>query len=140
MTDTKTKIRTTVTAYLAASPARDAIEFYKRAFGATEQFCLEPDEQGRIGYATISIGETTLALSDEWPEMNVKQPKTLGGYSVSFVIEVDDADRAFERAVAAGAAIERPLKDEPYGRAGWLIDPFGHRWCINTPDHQHPHD
>jgi PhnB protein len=118
-----------VTAYLCASPATDAIAFYKRAFGAEERYRLDNGD-GRIGHAEITIGETVLFLSDEWDEYRVLSPKTLQGNSTSFVLEVDDADGAFERAVEAGATVERPVADAPYGRGGWLIDPFGHRWSV----------
>ncbi len=134
-----TAVRTKVTAYLCANGAAEAIEFYKRAFGATENFRMAEDD-GRIGHAEITIGDTTLYLSDDWPEMGVRDPNSLNGHSVSFVLDVADADAAFQKALEAGAKVDRPLKDEPYGRAGWLIDPFGHRWCIMTPDHQHPHE
>lgn len=136
MTNTITGTR--VTAYLCCNGASGAIDFYKRAFGAKELYRM--DDGGRIGHAEITIGDTVLYVSDEWPEMHVLSPKSLGGYSTSFVIEVANADAAFKRAIDAGAEVERPLKDEPYGRAGWLVDPFGHRWCLNTPDHQHTHD
>ncbi len=131
MTDTRTGVRR-VTAYLCVEGAAEAIAFYTRAFGATERYRITmPD--GRIGHAEISLGESVLMLSDEAPELGVLSPHRLGGNSTSFVIEVDDADAAFERALAAGATMERPLKDEPYGRAGWVVDPFGHRWSIMTP-------
>jgi PhnB protein len=129
MTNT-TATKTKVTAYLCCKGASEAIDFYTRAFGADERYRME--DGGRIGHADIGIGETTLFLSDEWPEMHVLSPKSLGGYTASFVLEVPDSDAAFQRAIDAGAEVERPLKDEPYGRAGWLTDPFGHRWCINT--------
>jgi PhnB protein len=126
---------TRVTAYLCANGAAEAIDFYKRAFGAEERYRME-DASGRIGHAEITIGDTTLFLSDEWAEMGVLSPKTLGGHPVSFVIDVAEVDAAFQRAVDAGATVERPLKDEPFGRAGWVVDPFGHRWCISksNPD------
>jgi PhnB protein len=129
-TTTKTK----VTSYLCCNGAAEAIEFYKRAFGAEELYRME--DGGRIGHAEITIGDTVLYLSDEWPEMHVLSPATLGGYSCSFVVSVPDADAAFARAIKAGSEVERPLKDEPYGRAGWVVDPFGHRWCISksNPD------
>lgn len=134
MTNT-TATKTKVTAYLCCNGASEAIEFYKRAFGAEERFRMAEDD-GRIGHAEITIGDTTLYLSDEWPEMHVLSPKSLGGYSVSFVLDVPDADAAFVRATEAGAEVERPLKDEAWGRAGWVADPFGHRWCIShsNPD------
>ena len=126
--------RTKVTAYLCCNGASDAIEFYKRAFGAEEHYRME--DGGRIGHAEIGIGDTTLYVSDEWPEMHVLSPKSLGGYSTSFVVDVTDADAAFKVAIDAGATVERPLVDAPYGRTGWVVDPFGHRWCISrsNPD------
>lgn len=87
---------------------------------------------GHIGHAEITIGETTLMISDEWPEGNVFSPKTLGGSATAFVLDVPDCDAVFERALAEGAKLNRPLKDEPYGRGGWLDDPFGHRWSVMT--------
>jgi PhnB protein len=134
-----TTIRTKVIAYLAANGASDAIEFYKRAFGAVENFRM-PNPDGTLGHAEIAIGDTIVYLADEWPDMRVLSPKALNGNSVSLVLEVPDADAAFQRALDAGATAERPLKDEDYGRVGWLVDPFGHRWCIMRPDHQHPHE
>ena len=121
-----------VTAYLCAKGASDAIAFYKQAFGAEESFRFT-DDDGRIGHAEISIGETTLFVSDEWTEHNVLSPRTLHGNSVSFVIAVPDVDAAFQRALRAGAVEERPITDAPHGRGGWLVDPFGHRWHVMTP-------
>jgi PhnB protein len=118
-----------VTTYFCAKGASDAIEFYKKAFGAEEQYRI-PNPDGTLGHAEIVIVGTTLFLSDEWPRGNVYSPTTLGGSSVSFVLEVDDVDAAFQRAVDAGASVERPIKDEPYGRGGWVTDPFGHRWNL----------
>jgi PhnB protein len=119
-----------VTAYLCADPASDAIAFYTAAFGAVEAYRME--DGGRIGHAELTIGDTTLYISDTWPEMGVKSPLTLGGNSVSFVLDVPDVDTAFQRAVTAGATIERPIADAPYARGGWVRDPFGHRWSIQT--------
>jgi PhnB protein len=121
----------TVTPYLCADGASDAIAFYKKAFGAEETYRLEED--GRIGHAELRIGETTIYLSDEYEPYRVLSPLTLNGNSVSLSIAAPDADAVFERAIAAGATVERPLKDEFYGRSGWLVDPFGHRWNIRQP-------
>ena len=123
--------RPSVTAYLCAKGASDAIDFYTKAFGARELYRL-PNEDGTLGHAEIQIGETTLYLSDEAPQLNVLSPATLGGATCSFVLDVDDVDAAFARAVDAGATVERPIADNPYGRSGWLVDPFGHRWSIMT--------
>ena len=120
-----------VTAYLTASPAKDAIEFYKKAFGAEEIYRLT-DDDGIIGHAEMKIGETTLMLSDEYLEHGAIAPTTLKGTSVAFVLELPDVDAAFQRAVDAGARVSRPIADAPYGRGGWLFDPFGHRWNVMT--------
>lgn len=122
-----------VTAYLCANGAADAIEFYKRAFGAEERYRL-PNADGTLGHAEITVGETTLFLSDEWAPYNVCSPKTLGGNSVSFVLRVQDVDAAFRRATDAGATVERPITEAPFGRGGWIVDPFGQRWNLMTPN------
>ena len=119
------------TAYLCANGASEAIDFYKKAFGAEEKYRMTGDD-GRIGHAEIAIGATTLYLSDEWPEMRVLSPNTLNGHSVSFVLEIADLDAARGRAIGAGAKVERAIAEAPYGRGGWLIDPFGHRWNLMT--------
>jgi PhnB protein len=121
-----------VSAYLAVANAAEAIEFYKKAFGAIESMRME-EPDGRIGHAEIKIGDTVVMLSDEWPEMRVLSPLALEGNSVSLVVEVDDADAAWGRVLGAGATIERPLADQPYGRTGWVVDPYGHRWCLHAP-------
>jgi PhnB protein len=120
-----------VTAYLCADRAADAIEFYKKAFGADERYRMADDE-GRIGHAEIAIGDTVLYLSDEWADYHVVSPNKLPGHSVSFVLEVADVDAAWGRALGAGAVIERPITEAPYGRGGWVVDPFGHRWNLMT--------
>ena len=122
-----------VTAYLCANGAAEAIEFYKRAFGAEERYRL-PQPDGTLGHAEIVIGDTVLFLSDEWAPYGVLSPLALKGNSVSFVLQVPDADAAFQRACDAGATVERPVVDTPHGRGGWVVDPFGHRWSIMTPN------
>lgn len=129
-----------VTAYLCASPAADALAFYKQAFGAEEKYRMTGDD-GRIGHAEMIVGGTALYLSDEWPEMGVLSPKTLKGNGVSFVLEVADVDAAWKRVLDAGATVERPIVDQPHGRGGWIVDPFGHRWSLMTPNPNFdPHD
>lgn len=118
-------------AYLAVANAHEAIDFYERAFGAVEQSRIE--ENGRIGHAELHIGDDAFYLSDEWPEMKVLGPDKLPGTAVSLVLEVPDVDAAFERAINAGATVERPITDQEYGRTGWLVDPFGHRWSLYSP-------
>ena len=122
---------TSVTTYLCVDGASDAIEFYKRAFGAQELYRL-PGPDGKLGHAEIRIGETVIMLSDEAPALGVRSPLRFDGSCVSLVLDIPDCEAAWERALDAGAKIDRPLKDEPYGRGGWITDPFGHRWSIMT--------
>src|SRR5439155_427866 len=90
---------------------------------------------GRIGHAEIKIGDSPVMLADEYPEMNVRGPLTLGGASSSILIYVADVDARFQQAIAAGATVARPVKDQFYGdRSGTVTDPFGHMWTIATHD------
>ncbi len=121
-----------VTPYLIIKGAADAIEFYKKAFGAT-QLLRMPQPDGKIGHAEIKIGDSPVMLADESPELGHVSPKALGGSPVSLMIYVDDVDAVFNRAVAEGAETKQPLENKFYGdRAGSLKDPFGHTWHIAT--------
>jgi PhnB protein len=122
----------TATPYIVCKRAADAIEFYKKAFGAVEVMRMAgPD--GRIGHAEIKIGDSHIMLSDEHPEMSIYGPQHYGGSPVSVLLYVRNADATVSAAVGAGAKIIRPLKDEFYGdRAGTIVDPFGHHWYIHT--------
>ncbi|MGH8193431.1 MAG: VOC family protein [Woeseiaceae bacterium] len=117
-------------AYLHVNDAGKAIEFYTKVFDVSEKFRLtEPG--GRIGHAELDFGGSTLMLSDEYPEYEIRGPKAIGATSVTLHIHVDDADAAIRRAVAAGAELEREPQDQFYGeRSGCIRDPFGHRWNI----------
>jgi PhnB protein len=121
-----------VTPYLIIKGAAEAIEFYKKAFAATELFRMAgPD--GKIGHAEIKIGDSPIMLSDEWPEMKYLGPKSLGGSPVSILLYVEDVDTVFKKAIEEGATQDRPVEDKFYGdRAGSLIDPFGHIWHVST--------
>ena len=120
-----------VTPYLTISGAADAIEYYKKAFGATELFRM--DHQGKVGHAEIKIGDSPIMLADEFPEMGQVSPKTLGGSPVGIMIYVDDVDTIFNQAIAAGGEQQKPLQDQFYGdRSGTLKDPFGHVWTVAT--------
>ena len=122
----------TATPYLIIGGAAEAIEFYKKAFGATELFRF-PAPDGKIGHAEIKIGDSPIMLADEYPEMGYKGPQTLGGSPVSIMIYVDDVDTVFNRAVAAGASVKEAVSDKFYGdRMGTLADPFGHVWHVST--------
>ena len=118
--------------YLIIDGAAQAIEFYKKAFGATERMRI-PAPGGKVGHAELKIGDSIIMLADEFPEMGARGPKTIGGTPVSFCVYVDDVDKSFPQAIAAGAKETRPLKDQFYGdRSGTLEDPFGHTWTIAT--------
>ncbi len=122
----------TVTPYLVIKNAAEALEFYKRAFGAVESYRLMmPD--GRLGHAEIRLGDSVLMLSDEFPEFGGKAPPTLGGSPVCIHLYVEDVDAFFRKAMAAGAKERKPVMDQFYGdRSGQLEDPFGHLWWVAT--------
>jgi len=122
----------TATPYLIIKGAAEAIEFYKRAFGATELLRMA-DAQGRVGHAEIKIGDSVIMLADEHPAMGYRGPRSLGGSSVSILLYLAEVDAVFERAVRAGAKAQRPVADQFYGdRSGTLEDPFGHVWTVAT--------
>jgi PhnB protein len=122
----------TLTPYLILRGAAEAIEFYKKAFGATEIMRL-PGPDGKLGHAEIRIGDSPIMLADEHPEMGAKSPASLGGAPVSFVLYVKHVDSFVAQAVAAGAKIERPIENKFYGdRMGSVADPFGYQWHIAT--------
>jgi PhnB protein len=121
-----------VTPYLIVKGAADAIDFYKRAFDATELMRM-PTPEGRIGHAEIRIGDSAIMLADEYPEMGYRSPQTLGGAGVSLMVYVDRVDETFKQALANGAKELQPLKNQFYGdRSGTLQDPYGHVWTIAT--------
>ena len=121
-----------VTPYLIIKGAADAIDFYKRAFGATELMRM-PSPDGRIGHAEIRIGDSVIMLADEHPEMGYRSPQSLGGAGVSLMVYVDRVDEVFNRAVAGGAKELQSVKNQFYGdRSGTLQDPFGHTWTVAT--------
>ena len=121
-----------VTPYLCVNDAARAIEFYKQAFGATEVLRFEAPG-GKIGHAEIKIGDSQIMLADEFPEMGFRSPQTIGGSPVALYLYVEDVDALADQAVAAGAKLVKPVKDQFYGdRNGQLEDPFGHAWYIST--------
>jgi len=125
-------VRTTVTPYLSVRDAAAAIEFYKKAFGATEVARLmQPD--GRVGHAEINIDGARIMLADEFPEIGFRSPESLGGSPVNIHLDVPDVDAVARRALAAGAKVVRPVADQFYGdRSGQLSDPFGYTWTVST--------
>lgn len=123
-----------LTPYLTVNDGAAAIEFYKKAFGATEVMRMPGPEGKGVGHADLLLfGRMHLMLADEYPDMGHRSPRTLGGTPVLLHIYVEDVDATVERAVAAGAKIVRPVADQFYGdRAGGLEDPFGHHWYFAT--------
>jgi PhnB protein len=121
-----------VTPHLICAGAADAIEFYKKAFGAIELTRL-PAQSGKLLHASIRIGDSTVMLSDEFPAMGGLGPKSLKASPVTIHLCVEDADALAARAVAAGAKVTMPVADMFWGdRYGQLEDPFGHRWSVGT--------
>jgi len=120
--------------YLMINGAAEAIEFYKAALGATENYRLTmPD--GAVGHAEIVVNGAVIYLADAPDEMegSAGNPNKLGGTSVLLHQYVEDVDSAVEKAVAAGATLARPPEDQFYGdRASLLVDPFGHNWSLHT--------
>jgi PhnB protein len=123
-----------VTAYLSCRGAGDAIAFYADVFGAVEVGQRYVDESdGKIGHAEFVIGDTHLMISDEYPDYGAISPQTLGGSPVMFTVYVDDVDAVFASAVEKGARGLREPEDQPYGaRMGAILDPWGHRWSVQT--------
>jgi PhnB protein len=122
----------TATPYLIVKGAARAIDFYKQAFGATELMRF-PGPGGSIGHAEIRIGDSPIMLADEAPQMGYRSPTSIGGTPVSLMLYVEDVDKVADRAVKAGAKLERAVADQFYGdRNGTIHDPFGHVWTIAT--------
>jgi PhnB protein len=121
-----------VVPYLCVDGASAAITFYGTVFGATERMRM-PEPDGRIGHAELEIGSAVIMLSDEYPDLGIRAPKTIGGTPVTMSVYVEDVDDVFTRAIDAGATVLRPVKDQFYGdRTGQFEDPFGHRWSVAT--------
>lgn len=119
-----------VTPYLMVRNAPAAIDFYKKAFNAVELMRF-PGPGGKIMHAEVKIGDSPVMLADEQPDH--VGPQTLGAAGVSLMLYVDDVDKTFAQAVAAGAKVQRPIEDQFYGdRLGVVVDPFGHVWSIGT--------
>ena len=118
--------------YLTYRDATAAIDFYKRAFGATELMRLA-EPSGKIGHAELKIGEALFMMADEYPDYGAISAETLGGSPIKLHLYVPDVDQFAERAVAEGASLARPVADQFYGdRTGQLKDPFGYTWVVAT--------
>lgn len=117
--------------YIVVKGAKEAIDFYVKAFGAVVDFTLIDPTDGRVGHAELLFGQTHLFIADEYPDFGAVGPDSIGGSPVKLHLAVDDADAFVAHAVACGATILRPVKLEFYGdRSGLLADPFGYSWFI----------
>jgi PhnB protein len=122
----------TVTPFLAVDDATSAIDYYKRAFGATERVRMDTTD-GKVGHAALQIGDSMIMLSDPMGEGVVRSPKALGGTTASVFLYVDDVDDVVRQAVEAGAKVETEVADQFWGdRFGTIVDPFGHHWSVAT--------
>ena len=122
----------TITPYLAVDDAAEAIEYYKKAFGAKERVRMDAPG-GKIGHAELEIGDSLVMLSDPFPQGSTTPPKELGGTSVSVFMYVEDVDAVVKQAVDVGATVTMEVADQFWGdRFGSIQDPFGHSWSIAT--------
>jgi PhnB protein len=129
-----------LTAHIVVQGADKAAAFYRDAFGAQEISRI-PTPDGRLMSVQLQIGSAVLHLADEFKEMGILSPPSVGGTPVVLALEVSDADTVFERATAAGATVRQPIQDMFWGdRHGQLEDPFGHRWNISHHVRDVPHD
>ncbi len=120
-----------ITPYLICKNADAAIDFYKRAFGATEIYRI--GAPGMIGHAELKIGNSILMLADEYPDMDALSPETVGGTPLTLMVYVEDVDAFTKKAVAEGLEVLRPVENQFYGdRSGYFKDPFGHKWAFAT--------
>ena len=124
---------TKLVSYLTVHDAAKALEFYAKAYGAVEVGERYTEEDGRIGFAELRIDGLPFYLSDEFHDYGAYAPETVGHATAALVLEVDDVDQVFARAVEAGATADREPADQGDERRGWLVDPFGHRWAIHSP-------
>jgi len=122
----------TITPHITLRNAAQAIEFYKKAFGAEELGrSLTPD--GKIMHAAVRIGDSLIMMNDEFPNMGSSSAEALGGTNVTLHIQTEDVDSLFDRAVKAGAKPTMPLANQFWGdRYGQVVDPFGQRWSVAT--------
>jgi len=129
-----------ITPHLVVQGAEQAAAFYSEAFGA-EELNRIPTPDGRLMSVQLRIGDGLIHLADEFPEMGVLAPPTVGGTSVVLGLEVADAEGVFAQAVAAGAQVRQPLADVFWGdKHGQLDDPFGHRWNVSQHVRDVPHE
>ncbi len=122
-----------IMAQLSVRRGREAVEFYREAFGAVEDYRVGGTDENEAVVAQLSVGTATFWVADESPEHQNFSPESLGGGTTRLLLIVDDPDDAIARAVAAGARQVRPAADEHGWRLGRIEDPFGHHWEIGRP-------
>jgi len=121
-----------VTPYLIVDGAAQAIDFYKKVFGATEKMRM-PSPGGKVGHAELILGDSVIMLADEHPEVGARAPHAYGGSAVSLMLYVPDVDATVATAIAGGGKVVRQVENQFYGdRMGTIEDPFGHRWHVAT--------
>ena len=121
-----------LTPYMIVDNAAEAIEFYRKAFGAEVLMRLDTPD-GKVGHAEIKVGDSPIMMADEFPDMGFVGPNSRGGTTVSMCRYVPDCDAVFKAAIEAGATETKPLQDQFYGdRSGTVTDPYGHVWTIAT--------
>jgi PhnB protein len=129
-----------ITPHIVVRDAERAVAFYRDAFGA-EELSRIPTPDGRLMSVQLRIGDGLLHLADEFPELGVLAPPSIGGTPVVLALDVADAEAAFAQAVAAGAAVRQPLREMFWGDLhGQLDDPFGHRWNVGQHLREVPHE
>jgi PhnB protein len=129
-----------ITPHLVVQGAERAAAFYRDAFGA-EELSRIPTPDGRLMSVELRIGDGSMHLADEFPEMGVLAPPSIGGTAVVLSLQVDDAEAVFARAIAAGASERQPVQEMFWGDLhGQLDDPFGHRWNVAQHVRDVPHD
>jgi PhnB protein len=130
------EVQPSLSPHLVVDDAAAAIDFYVKAFGATE-YGRVPHPDGRLVHAALDINGSMLMLNDDFPDFNGGKPSTptaLGGTPVTIHLQVPDVEAAFTRAVDAGAVVVAPLEDQFWGdRYGIVRDPFGHQWSLGQP-------
>ena len=123
----------TITPHLVVKGATQAIEFYKKAFGAEEIVRMPGPDGQSVMHAELKIGDSRLWLVDEFPAMGSLGLRGVGGKPVTIHLYVEDADAIFNQAVAAGAEVRMAMQDAFWGdRYGLIVDPFGHKWSLAT--------
>ena len=121
----------TITPHIVVKGAAEAIEFYKKAFGAEELFRMSGPDGDSVVHTELKIGDSVIMMCEEFPDMGSKGPASIGGTPVTMHLYVADADGAFKRAVEAGATELMPLQNMFWGDLyGVVTDPFGHQWAI----------